>query len=83
MEWGFGRAEVHVETETASLKVGGALAVSAAVREGKLCLSWHGLWTQWGELHDSPELQALTQKFQKVLADAAGGRGKGKGKTGQ
>ena len=83
VDWGFGRAEVRVEIETASLKVGGALAVSAEVRAGELCLRWHGLWTQWTELHEDPEFKVLTAKFQKMLSDAAGGRGKGKGKAGQ
>ena len=62
VEWGFQRASVRVDTDAATVKVGGETAVTVSVIGSNLHCEWGETWRVWRELHESEELKSLLEK---------------------
>ena len=82
VEWGFARSIVRVDTDTASVKVGGELALTAKSVGEQINCTWRGAWAKWADLHDGPDLKDIVDKAQSAMKNAGGGT-KGKGKGGE
>ena len=71
------KKEFEIDDLYTHLRVGGKVVLKVPTEDGNLKLQWDDSWATWGDLQQSPELQAILDKSKGILDK----RGKGAGKS--
>ena len=66
-EWGFVKKEFEIDDLYTHLRVGGKVVLKVSTADGNLKLQWDDAWAIWGDLQQSPELQAILDKSKEFL----------------